>query len=348
MRDQLSWGIIGTGAIAATFGRALARSHTGRLVAVASRAQATADAFAREFNADHAHGSYQAILDDPNVQAVYIATPHPLHAEWTIKTARAGKHVLCEKPLAINHADAKSIIDAARQNDVFFMEAFMYRCHPQTARLIELVRSKAIGDVRVIHATFSFQVGFDPESRLFKNSLAGGGILDVGCYTVSMSRLIAGIATGKDFADPIEIKGVAHLGQTGIDEWAVASLKFPGDILGQVATGVSLNQENVVRIYGSEGQITLPNPWTLNRYDAEQGRIIVQHKGEASPREMIVEAASTAFAYEADVVGNAVLAGKKQASSPAMTWDDSLENIRTLDRWRESIGLVYESEKARR
>src|SRR3954469_8797354 len=154
----LAWGIIGTGAIAKTFANSLKHAKTGKLIAIGSRSQASADKFGDEFSLDRSkrHASYDALLADPNVQAVYVAAPHPFHAEWAIKSAEAKKHVLVEKPIGINAAEAMAIIEAATLNDVFLMEAFMYRCHPQTARLVELIRDGAIGEVRAIQATFSF------------------------------------------------------------------------------------------------------------------------------------------------------------------------------------------------
>lgn len=339
---KLQWGIIGAGGIARAFARGLAASKTGELLAVGSRAQATADKFGDEFGTPRRYGSYDALLADKEVQAVYIATPHPMHAEWAIKAADAGKHILCEKPLTINHAEAMAVVEAAIRNDVFLMEAFMYRCHPQTAKLVELIREGTIGQVRIIQATFSFHAGFNPEGRLLKNALGGGGILDVGCYATSMARLVAGAALGKEFADPIEVRGVGHLGTTNVDEWAIASLRFPNDILAEVATGVQLNQENVVRIFGSEGNILVPSPWFCTR-DAGTTTIIVRRNGEAAPREVVVEAKAGLYTIEADTV--AANLTRRQAPSPAMTWDDSLGNMKTLDRWRQSIGLVYETEK---
>jgi predicted dehydrogenase len=348
MTNKLSWGIIGTGAIAKTLAAALPHSQTGRLVAVGSRATASAVKFGKEFGlpASQCHASYEALLADANVQAIYITTPHPQHAEWAIRAAAAGKHILCEKPITLNHTDALTVVAAARRHNVFLMEAFMYRCHPQTAKLVELIRQRTIGEVRMIQATFSFNAGFNADSRIFNNDLAGGGILDVGCYPVSISRLIAGAATGKDFADPLDVKGAGHLGQTGVDEWAAAVLRFPGDIIAQVATGVALNQENVVRIFGTQGNIFIPNPWQYSRGAADPGKLFVHRAGQPAPEEIIVPATCNAYAYEADVVGRAIAAGQKQAASPAMTWDDSLGNIQTLDRWRASIGLVYNREKS--
>jgi predicted dehydrogenase/aryl-alcohol dehydrogenase-like predicted oxidoreductase len=344
MSNTLTWGIIGTGAIAQTFTRSLKQSLTGSAVAVASRSRAKAEKFGNDFGLAKRYGSYEAMLLDHDVQAVYVATPHPEHAQWAIRAAEAGKHVLVEKPMGLNQWDVQAIIEAAIANDVLIMEAFMYRCHPQTAKLIEIIRNGAIGEVRIIQATFSFQSGFDAGSRLYNNDLAGGGILDVGCYTASMARLIAGAAAGAEFADPIDVKGTAHLGQTGVDEWATGVLRFPADILAQLSTGIAVNQENVVRVFGALGNIFIPNPWLCDRNKPDIGRILVHRNGKDA-EEIICPAEVTSFTLEADVFGDAVGAGKKQAPAPAMSSGDSLGNSRTLDAWRESIGLIYNREK---
>jgi len=342
MAEKLNWGIIGTGHIATSFARGVAHSRTGALVAVGSRRQESADKFGDAHNVPHRHPSYEDLLADGDVEAVYIATPHPMHAEWAIKAAEAGKHILCEKPLSINHATAMAVIEAAHRNGVFLMEAFMYRCHPQTRRLVELVRDGAIGDVRVIQSAFSFRTGWNPEGRLLNNALGGGGILDVGCYCASMSRLIAGAATGQDFAEPISLKACGHVGETNVDEYAIASAEFPGGILAQFATGVQVTQDNVVRIYGTDGWIFVPEPWTPAR-EGGQSHIFIHRPGQAEPEDIVIDA-GWIYGIEADTVAENIENG--QAPSPAMTWDDTLGNIRTLDRWRQEIGLVYDGEKA--
>jgi predicted dehydrogenase/aryl-alcohol dehydrogenase-like predicted oxidoreductase len=347
MTEKLNWGIIGTGAIAKTFASALAKSRTGELIAVASRTQEKADEFSESFQIPPAkrYRNYSALLTDKDVQAVYIATPHPLHAQWTIKAIEAGKHVLVEKPMAVNQYDAQAMVEAARAHNRLMMEAFMYRCHPQTRALVDLLKQKTIGNVRVIQATFSFRGGFNPDSRLYKNALAGGGILDIGCYPVSIVRLLAGAAMGADFADPLDLKAVGHLESTGVDGYSLAILKFPGEILAQIAGGIAVNQENVVRIFGTEGRIFLPNPWVADRANPTIGKIIIHRNGQPEPQEIDCPADVTAFTLEADAFGDAVLAGKTQASAPAMTWADSLGNIATLDAWRSQIGVVYDFEK---
>lgn len=341
MADTLTWGIIGTGSIARVFARGLAGSQTGRLVAVGSRSQESADRFGDEFDVPARHDSYEALLADADVQAVYISTPHPMHAEWAVKAAEAGKHLLCEKPIGINHAEAMAIFEAARRHDVFCMEAFMYRCHPQTARLVELIREKVIGEVRVIHATFSFHCPFDAASRIYANDLGGGAILDVGCYCTSMARLVAGVATGHDFAEPIDLKAVGHLGSTGVDEYTLAVLRFPGEIVAQLATGIAVNQEHVVRIFGTEGHIHVPNPW-IPGPNGDATCIIVHRHGE-EPREITSEPPAGLYAIEADTVARHL--AERQAPCPAMSWNDTLGNMKTLDRWRDEIGLVYDSER---
>ncbi len=342
MRKRLHWGILGTGSIAATFARGLAESETGELVAAGSRRKGSAERFGEEHSVPRRHASYDSLLADEAVEAVYVATPHPMHAEWSIKAAEAGKHILCEKPLTLNHAEAMAVVEAARANDVFLMEAFMYRCHPQTAKLVELIRERKIGEVRVIRATFSFNAGFDVKSRLFDHALGGGGILDVGCYCMSLARLVAGVAVGKDFEEPVEVKGTAHLGQSRVDEWAVAALRFPSGIAAELATGVRVNRENVVWVYGSEGRILVPWPWIPGR-EGQATKIVVHREGGAEPEGIVVEPPGWLYALEADTVARHI--ESRQAAPPAMTWEDSLGNMKALDAWRASIGLVYDSEK---
>jgi len=319
--------------MAKTFARGLANSRTSKLIAVGSRSRESADEFGSEFNISKCYDSYESLLADKDVRAVYISTPHSFHAEWAIKSAEAGKHILCEKPLGINHAEAMAIVEAAYENNVFLMEAFMYRCHPQTARLVEILKKTTIGDIRVIKATFSFRAKFDPNSRLFNNALGGGSILDVGCYAISMSRLIAGIANGKDFEEPLEIKGSGYIGKSNVDEYASVLLKFPNEIIAEVTTGISVSQENIVQIFGTEGNVTVPNPWTPSP-EGGTTKITINKYGEPT-KEIIITCKDFLYAIEADVVAKCIEA--KQASSPTMSWDDSLGNMKVLDEWRASI-----------
>lgn len=340
--SPLRWGILSTGRIAGVFAQGLAAARGGRLVAVGSRACEAAEAFAAKHGAERAHGSYEALLADHEVDAVYIATPHPQHAEWVIKAAEAGKHILCEKPLGLNHAEAMVMVQAAREHGVVLMEAFMYRCHPQTTKIVELVRDGALGTVGLVQATFSFKSDYDATSRLWANAAGGGGILDVGCYAVSMARLVAGAAAGKAFLNPISVGGAGVLHpESGVDAYAAATLKFENNVIAQVAAGVGLAQENVVRIYGSAGWLRVPSPWVVNR-DGGVSKLYLHKAGAAAPEEIVIEGAPL-YALEADAFAAAVRAGRSDV--PQMSTDDTLGNLATLDRWRAEAGLVYEAEK---
>ena len=239
MHRTLAWGILGTGRIARRFAVELPHAQWGRLVAVGSRTQAAADAFAAEFPILRAHGSYDELLADPDVDAVYVSLPNHLHAHWAIRCAEAGKHILCEKPLTTDHPEAMTVVEAARANDVFLMEAFMYRCHPQIAQLQEAIGAGAIGEVRLIQAYFGYNMGGHNDDIRLQSAFAGGGIMDVGCYPISIVRLIAGAACGQPFANPIiesdgyrsvmALKAYGHIGaESQVDEWTTATLKSPG------------------------------------------------------------------------------------------------------------------------
>jgi predicted dehydrogenase/aryl-alcohol dehydrogenase-like predicted oxidoreductase len=347
MSDQVRWGILGAGTIAKAFALGVEQSETGTLVAVASRNLSKAESFIKEVGATGAQaiGGYDELLTSDAVDAVYIATPHPMHPRWAIRAAEAGKHVMCEKPAALNAAHASAMIDAARANNVFFMEAFKDRCHPQAHKLLELIKDQAIGELRMLRVSFGFGGGdeIDPKSRLFDPALGGGGILDVGCYAANYARLIAGAAAGKPFLNPTLVKAVAHLGETGIDEWSAATFKFETGLVAQVATAVRANLDNSLHLVGAHGSITLPDPWLNSRDQAQNGKIILRKKGE-DEQVIDVPADRTSFSYEVGFAERAILAGRTQADTPAMTDQDTIGLMQTLDAWRREIELTYPGE----
>lgn len=335
--NKLRWGLLAPGGIADAFANGLKQCGTGVLQAVASRSLERAEAFASRHGAPSAYGSYEAMLADPDVDAVYVATPHPLHLDWAVKSAQAGKHVLVEKPIGMTTLEAESAFEAARKSGVFMMEAFMYRCHPQTVRVHEMVASGVIGNVRSIEATFGFNCSFNAESRLWNRELGGGGILDVGGYVVSMARLVAGAAIGSRFADPVEMQAkVKRHPVTGVDCHASAQLKFASGIVAEVAVAIDTNLGSAVRLVGSKGEMILDEPWLCRRAGRQDGRVtLVSADGLRETIEIPFE--SLSYACEADVCGDAISKGLQEPSHPtAMTWADTLGNMRVLDAWRQA------------
>jgi len=342
--QPIRWGIIGPGTIARTFADGIAHSRTGRLEAIATRnpdKPGLAEAFA---GARIIHG-YDALLADPDIDAVYIATPHTGHAEWAIKAIRAGKNVLVEKPIALSAYDADAIFHEAKKAGVFAGEAYMYRLHPQTAKLLELVKARAVGDIRIIRSSFGFNMGsFRADHRLFANETAGGGILDVGGYPVSMVRMIAGTVDGKPFAEPEKVAGAAHLGQSGVDEWASAVLKFANGIVAEVSCSIMAAQDNVLRIIGSEGRIEVKDFWFAAGHKGGTGRIDIVKGDKVETIELPED--RWLYSFEVDAAGEAIRQGRHEFAAPGMTWSDSLGNLRVMDQWRASVGLEYSVEKA--
>ena len=222
------------------------------LIAVASRDQGKADAYAREWGIERAYGSYEALLDDPDVDAVYISLPNTLHREWSIRAVEAGKHVLCEKPFSRRSADVEDAFDAADRSGRLLSEAFMYRHNPQTARLSELVADGAIGELRVVRSDFSYSL-YDAENIRLRTDVEGGSLMDVGCYCVSGSRLLAG--------EPETVFGQAYVGPSGTD-WAFAgSMRFPGDVFALFDCATCLPNRDELEAIGTEGSLFLDDPW---------------------------------------------------------------------------------------
>lgn len=337
----LRWGILSTGRIAGVFARDLTTSLHGRLVAVGSRSIEAAERFAAEHGIDaaHTHGTIADLLADAEVDAVYVASPHPMHCANVVAALQAGKHVLCEKPIAMSLAELEMMQAAARDNNRTFMEAWMYRCHPQTKRLVELVRDGSIGELQHIQAAFSFAAPFDSAGRLWNKDLGGGGILDVGGYPLSYARLLAGVARNAGFADPETMAGVGVLHpETGVDIHATAVLQFDGGLTAEIACGLVSHQQNVVRVYGSEGWILVPSPYVV-RVDAGLAELHVHRGGESEPEIVTITADRGVYAYEADVFAEAVAADTLEVS--ACPWADTHGNLGGQLKWCRQLGLTY-------
>jgi len=344
--NKVKWGIIGPGKIAHRFADGLKETSSGKLVSIASKTQDRRSLFGDKYYIDPSlrFENYDEIIQSPEVDAIYISTPHTLHAEWTIKAVNKGKHVLCEKPGAINYIEGKKIIDAVKSADVFYMEGFMYRCHPQITKLLSLIRENIIGDVTSIQASFGFDAGkINPDSRIFNIQLAGGSILDVGVYPVSFSRLIAGIVSGKNFLNPYKIEGSATIGETNVDEIAYATLYFKNGIIAEASAAIRKNMDDIAIVKGTKGSISLSNPWTPGKDGGPfKSSIIINIEGQQQIIEIKVQ--EHLFAFEAEVASKAIIEKKKEAPPPAMTWNDTLGNLETLDNWRKNVGYKLPQE----
>ncbi|MGH3012791.1 MAG: Gfo/Idh/MocA family protein [Gaiellaceae bacterium] len=247
-----TWGIISTANINRLVLAGARESDRVDVVAVASRDQAKGESYARENGIERAHGSYEALLADPDVDAVYISLPNSLHVEWSIRSLEAGKHVLCEKPFDRSPERVERAFDAAERADRLLMEAFMYRHSPQTARVRELVEDGAIGSLKFVRAAFSFRLA-DLENVRLAAALDGGALMDVGCYCVSGSRLLAG--------EPETVYGQQLVGPSGVDVLFAGTMRFPGDVIGQFDCGFVLPGRDELEIVGDEGSLFLDDPW---------------------------------------------------------------------------------------
>jgi predicted dehydrogenase len=225
------------------------------LVAVASRDQARAETYAKEWDIPRAYGSYEAMLEDPGIDAVYISLPNTMHREWSIRSLEAGKHVICEKPFSSRASEVEEAFDAAERTGLHLTEAFMYRHNPQTAKLAELVRDGAIGELRVIRSAFSYAL-YDADNIRLRTDVEGGSLMDVGCYCVSGSRLLAG--------EPESVFGQAYIGPTGTDWVFSAAMRFPGDVHALFDCGTTLANRDELEAVGTEGSLFLDDPWHCN------------------------------------------------------------------------------------
>jgi predicted dehydrogenase len=246
------WGIVSTAHINRLLIPGAKASSKVDLVGVASRDQARADAYASKWGIPRAYGSYDELLADPEIEAVYVSLPNTLHADWSIRAVEAGKHVLCEKPLASRAADVEAVFDAADRAGRLVSEAFMFRHHPQIARVQALVAEGAIGELRLVRTAFSYSL-YDPDNIRLRPEVDGGGLMDVGCYCISGSRLLAG--------EPERVYGEEWIGESGTD-WAFAgTMRFPGNVLATFDCGTALPERDELEAIGSEGSLFLDDPW---------------------------------------------------------------------------------------
>ena len=263
MSEQtIRWGVLST----ANIGRAavipaIKASSNGKLIAVASRDSEKASKFAVDNQIPQSYGSYEALLADDQIDAVYIPLPNSLHRQWVIAAANAGKHVLCEKPLALNEKECFEMDKAAQINHVKLMEAFMYRFHPQTVKVIQLIKDKAIGDLKSIHSVFTFYVKNKNNIR-YSSELGGGSLMDVGCYCVNIIRTLAG-------EEPVEVQAAVNWADSGVDESFTGIIKFESGLTASFSSSLAIERNEFYYAAGSEGVIKVEHCFLPGMDDTE-------------------------------------------------------------------------------
>ena len=320
--DKVRWGVLSTASIATEkVIPGLRRSSLGDLVAIASRSAATARSVAAALGIPRWHASYEALLDDPEVDAVYIPLPNHLHREWTVRALQAGKHVLCEKPLALTTADAEAMADAAEAAGRLLMEAFMYRHHPSWIALRELVASRRLGRLAAVDSWFSY---FNDDPANIRNILAygGGALYDIGCYSVSLSRMLFG-------AEPLDVSAsIVRDPMSGVDVLTSGTLSFADGVASfTCATRVEADQR--VHVYGTLGRAQIEIPFNIP--PTLLTRVLVTSGGEppeAPATETLEFAPADPYACEADAFAAAILEGRPAPVSPA----DAIANLRVIER----------------
>ncbi len=320
------WGVVGPGAIAAGFADAMQMVDGGRIVAVASRSAERADSFADRFDIPVRYGDYAALAEDPLVEAVYVATPQSRHMDDTLALLQAGKHVLCEKPFALDAGQARRMVEEARTRGLFLMEAIWSRFLPSYRSLVEVVGSGRIGEPLLVEADFGFRRPVDPQHRLFRPDLGGGGLLDLGIYPLQLCTLLLG---------PIEhVAAEGIIGETGVDEHVVAVLRHAGGGLGVTKSALRVNMTCTARVSGTEGVISIPalmhcpNALTVMTVGGVE-EIDASYEGNG-------------LRFEIEEVHRCLDDGKTE--SPTMPLDETIALASALDEIRAQIGLVFPGE----
>lgn len=324
MSVKIRWGLIGLGSIARRFGSCFPYAADAEIYAVASRSIENADAFAAEFGATKRYDSYDALVNDPNVDVVYIGTPHNFHKAHTLLSLDAGKPVLCEKPFAVNAKEAQVMIDRAREKNLFLMDAFWTRYFPAMVKLRELLATQAIGDVMLVTADFGFRGPVVPERRHFNPDLAGGALLDIGAYCIQFASMVYG-------KPPVEIASQCTLGSTGVDELSTLLFKYSDYEMARLTSSIRLTMPHEAQVMGTEGYITIPEFWhpselTVTRPGRTPETFAFPHEGEG-------------FQFEIMEVGDCLRAGVTE--SAVYPLGETLEIMQTMDRIRADWGLRF-------
>lgn len=318
MSETLRWGILGTGMIAGKFAADLKSTSLGELSATGSRNQSSADGFAAE-NGGKGVVGYNVLVNDPEVDAIYNSLPNGLHAEWSIKAMQAGKHVLCEKPMARNTAEVEEMFRVSEKTGQVLVEAFMYRSHPAIQKLIDTVRCGALGQVKLIRSNFSFTREAMESDARYQVDHAGGGLMDVGCYCVNLARAVMG-------SEPTETACFAHIHEKGVDDYAAGLLRFGEKTLMTFTCGMTVHNDWTTYISGDDGEIEIQAPWFCD------GTFKLTREGKTEVIETKTD--KPMYALEAEAFAAAV-AGE----TPWITKEDTLGNMKVLDQLRALSGV---------
>lgn len=321
----IRWGILGTGNIARQFAEGLKSARGAVLQAVGSRTAEPAEEFGALFGIPHRHASYEALAADPEVDVVYIATPHSLHKDNAMLCLNAGKAVLCEKPFTINRREAEAVVACARENKCFVMEAMWTRFLPAVVQAQTWVREGVIGEVRMVRADFGFQAGYDEEPRLFDLEMGGGALLDVGIYPISLAAMVLGV-------HPVHITALAALGPTGVDDQNMVALQYENGALALTASAVRTETPQDACIIGEKGFITLHAPF----WRGESATLAIPGR---EPEIHRLPLAGNGYNYEAEAVMDCIRSGKTECE--AMSLNDTIALMDILDTARTQWGLRY-------
>lgn len=313
----LNWGLLSTARISRALLPPLRASKRNQLLAVGSRSKDAADSYAREAKIQRAYGSYEELLADPEIDVIYNPLPNHLHAEWTIRAVEAGKHVLCEKPLALSVDEVDAVRAAAQRHGRIVAEAFMYRHHPQTLKVQELVKSGSLGTVKLVRGSFSFVLSRQGDVRL-KPEYGGGSIWDIGCYPISYARSVLG-------EEPLEVFGWQVTGLTGIDETFVGQMRFDRNVLMQFDSSFVIPFHAFMEIVGSEGTLNIPHPFKPETDE----KIYLTREAKT---ETIKVKGQELYLGEVEDMADSILLGKE----PRISLDDSRSNVKTIKALLES------------
>ena len=338
----IKWGILGTGAIAKAFADALQETE-GELVAVASQSLNRAEDFSKSYNCSAIEG-YQSLISLPEVEAIYVATPHTSHFELSAECLRNKKAVLCEKPMTINATETMALIDISRKNNTLLMEAFMYKIHPQTQQVMKVIQENLTSPLS-IRAEFCFSVDVPESHRLVNKELGGGSILDIGCYPMSISRHAVGAVHGKNFMNPVSIEGQGELNSQGIDLNASAKLVFEDGSLAEIKSATNLSSASDVEISDGKTTVVLNQPWHCGEFTERKSQITLK-KSNGDEESIDITTDKGLYALEIDHFSENLK--NHNTESDLIPHNDSHGNMIALDTWRKELKVVYDEDRGER